>query len=69
MLLSAGSVQNLKPEPVVEAYAAMQGIDKDTFRMHICRTELYAERFPGSAPDFVPLLECGCVDEAGVYHE
>ena len=69
MLLSAGSVQNLKPEPVVEAYAAMQGINKDTFRMHICRTELYAERFPGSAPDFVPLLECGCVNEAGVYRE
>ena len=83
MLLSAGSVQNLKPEPVVYAYAAMQGIDPDAFSMDICRTELYAEDpdgreqadrpllFPEDPKDkvhaFQPLLYCGCPDRAGVY--
>ena len=69
MLLSAGSIQNLKPEPVIAAYAAIQGADPDSCQLHICRTELFAERYPGSAPDFIPLLECGCVDESGVYRE
>lgn len=69
MLVSAGSVQNLKPEPVIDAYAAMQGVSPKQYHLHICRTELFAERFPGSAPDFIPLLECGCIDETGVYRE
>lgn len=69
MLLSAGSVQNLKPDPVMHAYEVLQGVDPDSCPLHICRTELYAERTPGSAPDFIPLLECGCIDETGVYRE
>ena len=69
MLLSAGSIQNLKPEPVISAYASMQGVNPASYQLSICRTELFAERFPGAAPDFIPLLECGCVDETGVYRE
>ena len=69
MLLSAGSVQNLKPEPVMAAYAFLQGVAPETYHLSICRTELFAERFPGSAPDFIPLLECGCIDETGVYRD
>ena len=69
MLLSAGSVQNLKPEPVVEVYAAMQGVPSDSFSQDVCRTELFAESDSGEAHSFVPLLLCGCVDETGVYRE
>ena len=69
MLLSAGSVQNLKPEPVVDAYAAAQGIPAHEYRQYVCRTELYAENPSDTDPAWIPLLTCGCVDETGVYIE
>ena len=69
MLLSAGSVQNLKPEPVVSAYAALQDVSPDSFSQDVCRTELFAEADSDGERSFVPLLLCGCVDETGVYRE
>lgn len=69
MLLSAGSVQNLKPEPVVYAYAGMHGILPEDCQLHVCRTELYAERTPGCGKDFIPLSESGRVEGTEMYRE
>ena len=71
MLLSAGSVHNLKPEPVIDAYAAMQGIAPETYRQHVCRTELYAQNsdVQGGASGLIPLLYSYCIDLPGVYRE
>ena len=68
MLLSAGSVHNLKPELVFSAYAADQGFVTEDLHLHVHRTELFADADNGPAR-FIPLLECGCVDPSGVYRE
>ena len=69
MLLSAGSVHNLKPEPVIDAYAALQGAAPETCRRRICRTELFAEKSSAGEPALIPLLYSHCVDIPGVYRE
>lgn len=68
MLLSAGSVHNLKPELVFSAYASEQETDPGDLHLYVHRTELYAAPEDGTET-FIPLLDCGCVDPSGVYRE
>ena len=68
MMLSAGSVSNLKPELVVHAYAKEQGLNPDTLSLQICRMDLYANAGTQETPVWEPLWLYGCIDREGVYH-
>lgn len=48
--LSSGSVDNLKPSLVMEAFFKEQGTEAGGKAMHICRNELYARTEGGFAP-------------------
>lgn len=54
--LSSGSVNNLKPELVMEAFAAYAGITYEEFAFQIHRLELYGE---GDTGKLIPLSEVG----------
>ena len=66
MLLSAGSVRNLKPELVLCALADMYGVALPDTGMVICRKELYADTGTEGERRLVPLLECGRIPEEEV---
>ncbi len=57
--LAAGSAENLKPELVMEAFAAYAGIQFPEFAFLIHRLELYACIRIGECPRFVPLNDLG----------
>ena len=59
MLLSAGSVHNLKPELVLQALAEQCGITLPDTGVRICRTELYADAGTDTECRLVSLLEAG----------
>lgn len=57
MLVATGSVDNLKPGLVMEAYTMYLGLDKEALAFTHCRNELYANG--DSAHQFVSLEELG----------
>lgn len=57
MLVAAGSVDNLKPGLVMDAYTTYLGLEKESLAFTHCRNELYADS--GSVPQFIPLEELG----------
>ncbi|MDY5845037.1 MAG: TIGR03936 family radical SAM-associated protein [Bariatricus sp.] len=62
MRVAAGSVQNLKPEPVLEAFLAFlneQGKQADGIEFYHHRLETFANTGTEGAPVFVPLDELG----------
>lgn len=66
MLLSAGSIRNLKPELVLEALEEMAGIHFPDPGVRICREELYASREQGDETHLVSLLDCDRLQEGQV---
>lgn len=59
MQLSQGSVHNLKPELVMEAFAQFLGVELDSFALMIHREEVYADRGEEGNPQLVSLEELG----------
>ena len=59
MLLSSGSVHNLKPELVIQAFASDLGIEIPEFSMMIHRNDVYANAGTEEEPKFVPLDALG----------
>ena len=59
MTLAAGSAANLKPELVMEAFAAYSGWDMQPFALLIHRSELYADAGNGEQRRLVSLEELG----------
>lgn len=59
MQLSQGSVHNLKPELVMEAFAQFLGVELDPFALMIHREEVYADRGEEGNPQLVSLEELG----------
>ena len=57
LLLSAGSVSNLKPEAVIETFFDFIGMELPAFGLSICRLDMYASR----ENSFVSLEELGDV--------
>ena len=57
-LISAGSVNNLRPELLLEAIASFTGKEIPEGSVRICRTDLYADRGAEGRHEFVPLLTC-----------
>ena len=68
MMLSAGSVSNLKPELVMHAYATEQGLNPDNLPLKTCRMELYANAGTQEEPVWQPLWLYGCIDREGICH-
>ena len=66
MLLSAGSVRNLKPELTLQALADMHGILLPQTGILICREELYADAGTEKERRLIPLLEYGRIPEEEV---
>ena len=63
MQLATGSAANLKPELVMEAYAAWKGFDLPEFSLEVNRCEVYADLGKNGKHRFVPLNELGEVIE------
>ena len=63
LMLSAGSIQNLKPELVVDAIAELYHVALPDTGIRICRKELFAEDMEQKDQPFVSLLECGSIPE------
>ena len=63
MQLATGSAANLKPELVMEAYAAWKGFDLPEFALEVNRCEVYADLGKNGKHRFVPLNELGEVIE------
>ena len=63
MLLSAGSLYNLKPELVLQAIAERTGRKISGTGVRICRNELYADRGTGEDRKLVSLLDCDRIKE------
>ena len=61
MQLSQGSVHNLKPELVMEAFAKFLGIELEPFALMIHREEVYADRSEEEIPQLVSLEALGDV--------
>lgn len=59
MLLSSGSVHNLKPELVMEALASYGSFELPEYSFRIHRNELYADRGTDEEVRLVPLEELG----------
>ena len=59
MQVACGSVNNLKPELVMEAFAKDVGIELAPFALEVCRLEVYADLGDETAKKLVPLEELG----------
>ena len=59
MQVACGSVNNLKPELVMEAFAKDVGIKLAPFALEVCRLEVYADLGDETAKKLVPLEELG----------
>jgi len=57
--LSAGSAANVKPEQLMGAFYASEGLEYPLFAFHVQREEVYAEEGTGDAHHFVPLEAYG----------
>ena len=59
MQVACGSVNNLKPELVMEAFAKDAGIELPPFSLEVCRLEVYADLGDETTKKLVPLEELG----------
>ena len=59
MQVACGSVNNLKPELVMEAFAKEAGIELAPFALEVCRVEVYADLGDETTKKLVPLEELG----------
>lgn len=59
MQVACGSVNNLKPELVMEAFAKDAEIELAPFALEVCRLEVYADLGDETAKKLVPLEELG----------
>ena len=59
MQVACGSVNNLKPELVMEAFAKDAGIELAPFALEVCRLEVYADLGDETAKKLVPIEELG----------
>ena len=59
MQVACGSVNNLKPELVMEAFAKDAGIELAPFALEVCRVEVYADLGNETTKKLVPLEELG----------
>ena len=59
MQVACGSVNNLKPELVMEAFAKDAGIELAAFALEVCRLEVYADLGDEATRKLVPLEELG----------
>ena len=66
MLLSAGSIRNLKPELVLQALADRYGTVLPETGFLICREELYADAGTEDERRLISLLDCGRIPEEEV---
>ncbi len=57
MLLTSGSAQNLKPELVMDAFAAYLGTSIQPFSLSVCRLDMFAEGADGNYPSLLALGE------------
>lgn len=63
MQLSSGSVHNLKPDLVMEAFAKYLGAELDPFALLIHRKEVYADLGTENSRKLVSLEDLGTVIE------
>lgn len=63
MQLATGSVANLKPEVVMEAYAKWKGFEMPPFALEVNRCEVYADLGKNGKHKFVSLNDLGKVIE------
>ena len=59
MQVACGSVNNLKPELVMEAFAKDAGVEFAPFALEVCRLEVYADLGDETNKKLVPLEELG----------
>ena len=59
MQVACGSVNNLKPELVMEAFAKDAGVELAPFALEVCRLEVYADLGDETNKKLVPLEELG----------
>lgn len=59
MQVACGSVNNLKPELVMEAFSKDAGIELAPFALEVCRLEVYADLGDETSKKLVPLEELG----------
>lgn len=59
MQVACGSVNNLKPELVMEAFAKDAGVELAPFALEVCRLEVYADLGDETTKKLVPLEELG----------
>ena len=59
MQVACGSVNNLKPELVMEAFAKEAGMELAPFALEVCRVEVYADLGDETTKKLVPLEELG----------
>ena len=59
MQVACGSVNNLKPELVMEAFAKDAGMELAPFALEVCRVEVYADFGDETTKKLVPLEELG----------
>ena len=59
MQVACGSVNNLKPELVMEAFVKDAGIELAPFALEVCRLEVYADLGDETSRKLVPLEELG----------
>lgn len=59
MQVACGSVNNLKPELVMEAFSKDAGIELAPFALEVCRLEVYADLGDETTKKLVPLEELG----------
>ena len=59
MQVACGSVNNLKPELVMEAFAKDAGMELAPFALEVCRLEVYADLGDEKTKKLVPLEELG----------
>lgn len=59
MQLATGSVANLKPELVMDAYMKWKGFEMKPFALEVNRCEVYADQGRNGKHKFVPLNELG----------
>lgn len=59
MQVACGSVNNLKPELVMEAFSKDAGIELAPFALEVCRLEVYADLGDETTKKIVPLEELG----------
>ena len=59
MQVACGSVNNLKPELVMEAFAKEAGVELAPFALEVCRLEVYADLGDETTKKLIPLEELG----------